>query len=200
MIVYGVRRLGGIAITLVAASFIVYASVYVSPGSPESVLFGGKQPTPEVRAAVREHLGLDQGFATRYWHWLTDVFSGDLGTSLISQQAVADRIAHPLMITLALVAYAALLISAVGHTRHSPCRDSARVTGAQPACPARAGTADGESTSHYLQRAACPDPRGVPPAGGVAMIGDRRHGGVCKLEVVTMCRAYASAKIPTGVA
>lgn len=114
MIVYGVRRLGGIAITLVAASFIVYASVYVSPGSPESVLFGGKQPTPEVRAAVREHLGLDQGFATRYWHWLTDVFSGDLGTSLISQQAVADRIAHPLMITLALVAYAALLIVLVG--------------------------------------------------------------------------------------
>lgn len=34
--------------------------------------------------------------------------------SLISQQPVTDRIAHPLMITLALVAYAALLLAVVG--------------------------------------------------------------------------------------
>jgi peptide/nickel transport system permease protein len=103
-----------LAITLLVASFAVYASVYLSPGSPEDVLFGSRPPTPEVREAVRHYLGLDEGFATRYFHWLGNVFSGDLGVSVITQQDVANRIADPLMITLALVAYASVLILVVG--------------------------------------------------------------------------------------
>ena len=32
------RRLGGVAVTLLVASLVVYLSVYLSPGSPEQVL------------------------------------------------------------------------------------------------------------------------------------------------------------------
>lgn len=79
MMRFTLQRLGGLLVTLLVASFVVYGSVYLSPGSPETVLFGGKQPSPQVVAAVRAHLGLDQRFATRYVTWLGDVLHGTSG-------------------------------------------------------------------------------------------------------------------------
>lgn len=114
MLKFTLKRLAGLLVTLFAASFVIYSSIYLSPGSPESVIFGGRNPTPETRAAVRHHLGLDQPFLTRYVRWLGDVLHGDLGTSIVSQQRVTSLLAHPLAVTSALVAYAALLIIVVG--------------------------------------------------------------------------------------
>ncbi|HEY6798632.1 MAG TPA: ABC transporter permease [Kineosporiaceae bacterium] len=114
MIRFTVKRLLGLAVTLFAASFVIYSSVYASPGSPESVLFGSRSPSPATRAAVRQYLGLDQPFLTRYLGWLGHVLSGDLGTSLVSQQDVGSRLAHPVQVTCALVAYAAVLIVVAG--------------------------------------------------------------------------------------
>jgi peptide/nickel transport system permease protein len=108
------RRVLGLLATLLAASFVVYTSVYVSPGSPESVLFGGRQPSPELLASARAHLGLDEPFLVRYFHWLREVLGGDLGTSLISQQPVTAKLAHPLELTLLLVLYAAVIIVVAG--------------------------------------------------------------------------------------
>lgn len=114
MIRFTALRLTGLVITLLIASFVVYGSIYLAPGSPDSVLFGSRQPSEATRLAVRHFLGLDQPFAPRYFHWLGQVLHGNLGTSLISQQPVASRMAHPLLITLALVGYAAVLILALG--------------------------------------------------------------------------------------
>lgn len=108
------RRLLGAMVTLLAASVVVYLCVYLSPGSPEQVLFGSRPPSPEVQAQVREYLGLDQNPVARYLTWLGHVLSGDLGTSLITQQPVTDRIAGPALVTLSLVAYAAVLIVLLG--------------------------------------------------------------------------------------
>jgi len=114
MLRFVLKRLVGLLVTLVAASFVIYASVYLSPGSPESVLFGSRTPTPQTRAAVRHYLGLDQPFIVRYFNWLGRVLRGDLGTSLVSQQEVTSRLAHPLAVTGVLVAYAAVLIVVLG--------------------------------------------------------------------------------------
>ncbi|MBZ5737094.1 ABC transporter permease [Nocardioides mangrovi] len=108
------RRLLGAVVTLLIASIVVYLCVYLSPGSPEQVLFGSRPPSPEVQAQVREYLGLDQSPVLRYLTWLGHVLSGDLGTSLITQQPVSSRIADPALVTLSLVAYAAVLIVLLG--------------------------------------------------------------------------------------
>ena len=108
------RRLLGLLATLLVASFVVYTSIYLSPGSPESVLFGGRQPSPELLAAARAHLGLDEPFLVRYFHWLREVLGGDLGTSLISQQPVTEKLGHPLEVTVLLVLYAAAIVVVVG--------------------------------------------------------------------------------------
>ncbi|RSM65518.1 ABC transporter permease [Actinoplanes sp. ATCC 53533] len=114
MLRFTLKRLAGLLVTLFAASFVIYSSVYVSPGSPESIIFGSRDPAPEVRAAVRHHLGLDQPFLTRYARWLGEVLHGDLGTSMVSQQKVTSVLGPPLAVTSALVAYAALLLIVAG--------------------------------------------------------------------------------------
>jgi peptide/nickel transport system permease protein len=114
MLRFTLKRLAGLVVTLFASSFVIYSSVYLSPGSPESVLFGTRSPTPEVRAAVRRQMGLDQPFLTRYLHWLGEVLHGNLGTSIVSQQKVTSLLLDPLAVTSALVAYAALLIVVAG--------------------------------------------------------------------------------------
>ncbi|MFF4630050.1 ABC transporter permease [Streptomyces griseorubiginosus] len=114
MLRFTLKRLAGLLVTLFTASFVIYASVYLSPGSPESVLFGSRTPTPQTRAAVRHYLGLDQPFLIRYVRWLGHVLHGDLGTSLVSQQSVTSRLAHPLAVTAALVGYSSLLIIVLG--------------------------------------------------------------------------------------
>jgi peptide/nickel transport system permease protein len=110
MLRFTLKRLAGLLVTLFAASFVIYSSVYVAPGSPESIIFGSRTPTPETRAAVRHYLGLDQPFLTRYLRWLGEVLQGNLGSSMVSQQKVSTLLAHPLAVTSALVVYATLLI------------------------------------------------------------------------------------------
>jgi peptide/nickel transport system permease protein len=114
MLKFTLKRLFGLLVTLFAASFVIYSSIYVSPGSPESIIFGSRDPAPEVRAAVRQHLGLDQPFLTRYVRWLGEVLHGDLGTSMVSQQQVTSVLGPPLAVTSALVGYAALLLIVAG--------------------------------------------------------------------------------------
>ena len=114
MLRFTLKRLAGLVVTLFVSSFVIYSSVYLSPGSPESVLFGSRTPSPQTRAAVREHLGLDQPFLTRYLRWLGEVLQGDLGTSVVSQQKVTSLLAHPLAVTSALVACATVLIVVAG--------------------------------------------------------------------------------------
>lgn len=114
MLRFTLNRLAGLLVTLFAASFVIYSSLYLAPGSPESILFGSRNPTPQTRAAVRHYLGLDQPFLTRYARWLGQVLQGNLGTSIVSQQKVSSLLAHPLAVTAGLVAYAAVLIIVTG--------------------------------------------------------------------------------------
>jgi peptide/nickel transport system permease protein len=114
MLRFTLKRLAGLLVTLLASSLVIYSSIYLSPGSPESVLFGSRTPTPQVRAAVRHYMGLDQPFLVRYVRWLGQVLQGDLGTSMVSQQKVTSLLAHPLAVTSALVAYATAFIIVAG--------------------------------------------------------------------------------------
>jgi peptide/nickel transport system permease protein len=107
-------RLGGLVTTLLLASMLIFASLYLAPGSPENVVFGNRTPSAAARAAVRHQLHLDQPLPVRYWDWLTGALHGDLGRSMITNQQVSDRIGSGLSTTLALVAVAAVLISVLG--------------------------------------------------------------------------------------
>ncbi|MEU6408035.1 ABC transporter permease [Microbispora sp. NPDC046933] len=106
-------KLGGAAVTLLASSFVVFAALAAAPGDPVSQLVGQKA-TAAQRAAMRAELGLDDPLVVRYWHWLTGVLHGDLGTSLTYRQEVSALLGPRIASTLALVALSALITLATG--------------------------------------------------------------------------------------
>src|SRR5262245_56515110 len=104
---FGVRRLGRLLLSLwvlVTASFLM---IHLIPGDPVRAALGPTAPADLV-ASKREALGLDHPVLVQYWHYLQSLFTGDLGTSLISQLPVSEVIAQRLPATLALVLLAFL--------------------------------------------------------------------------------------------
>ena len=72
-------------LTLLLVSVIVFAATQVLPGNAAYAVLG-QTATPESLAALEHRLGLDQPAFVQYWHWLSGVLRGDLGTSLVGQQ------------------------------------------------------------------------------------------------------------------
>ncbi|NUW37730.1 ABC transporter permease [Nonomuraea sp. SMC257] len=103
------------AVTLLAASFVIFGASYAAPGDPVTFLAGGKENlTPEYLAAVRAQYHLDDPFLVQYGRWLGGAVSGDLGRSLQYNDQVADLLAARLPSTLALVGCTAVLFTVLG--------------------------------------------------------------------------------------
>lgn len=111
---YVLKRLGALVVVLIVSSFIVFSGMYLSPGSPETFLVQGRTVSPEVLAAIRAQYSLDDPFLLRYWNWLSGIFVGDFGRSLITQQDVATLLVGRIPTTAMLTAYSALLIVVFG--------------------------------------------------------------------------------------
>ncbi len=102
-------------LTLVIASFIIFAAMYAAPGDPVTFLIGNPENlTPERIASVRAQYHLDDPMLLQYWHWLSGVVTGDFGRSFQYHQPVADILAARVPVTLSLVAYAAILLTVGG--------------------------------------------------------------------------------------
>ena len=52
MLAFIVKRLVMLVVTLLVASFAVYGSLYLAPGSPIATLTGGRAPSPQVIAQL----------------------------------------------------------------------------------------------------------------------------------------------------
>ena len=69
----------GIA-TLFVVSILIFVGTSVLPGDVANIILG-QMATPESLAALRANLGLDQPAYVRYFLWLGDLLTGDLGFS-----------------------------------------------------------------------------------------------------------------------
>jgi ABC-type dipeptide/oligopeptide/nickel transport system permease component len=103
MLRYVVQRLlqGVIVIFLVSlTSFII---LQLAPGSPVDILIGEAQVSQEQIDAITHKWGLDQPWYVQYLTWLRNVFTGDLGDSVIrSGTPVSQMIADAAPVTLRL--------------------------------------------------------------------------------------------------
>jgi peptide/nickel transport system permease protein len=109
------RRLGAMVLTLVVSSFVIFAGMYAAPGDPLSFLIQNPEDrTPERVAAVRAEYHLDDSFFQQYLSWAKDVLHGNLGTSIVYKQPVADLMGTRMPVTLTLVGMAALLFIVFG--------------------------------------------------------------------------------------
>jgi peptide/nickel transport system permease protein len=108
------RRFAMLVVTLLVASFAIYASLSIAPGNPLSVLSGGRTLPPAAMAALKARYHLDEPLPAQYWHWLTSALHGDLGTSIALRESVNTLIGERAGVTLELVLYAAVLILVLG--------------------------------------------------------------------------------------
>ena len=109
------RRLAGMLAVLVVTSFVIYSALYLAPGDPVDTLAGGRQLTPEARAALTEEYNLDEPYLQRYVSWLGGAVQGDFGKSVVAQgQDVGDLLAPRVGTTVLLVAMSAALIFVLG--------------------------------------------------------------------------------------
>ena len=106
------RRLALLALALVVASAGIFAVVDLVPGDP-AVFVLGTGARPDTLAALRQQLGLDLPWPTRYARWLGGVLTGDLGTSLAYKAPVAGMILDRVQVSLPLALMALGLAVAV---------------------------------------------------------------------------------------
>ena len=108
-----IRRVAAGLLTLLVASFLIFASIQILPGDVASVVLG-KNATPARVEAVRSELHLNDPLPQRYLTFLTDVTTGHLGNSSAAlaqgrKQSVWSVISTPLRNSLILAAITILL-------------------------------------------------------------------------------------------
>lgn len=87
--------------TLIGASALTFLFVDLLPGnSAEAIL--GTSATPQQIDALASELKLHAPLYERYWHWLSGIVTGDLGTSYVNSQPVTEIIGSRLPVTLEL--------------------------------------------------------------------------------------------------
>jgi peptide/nickel transport system permease protein len=103
-----IGRLGIGVLTLLIVSLVVFFLTSLLPGDAVQEQLG-QAATPELVAAMRAQLGLDQPIHLRYLNWLGGLITGEPGNSLVNGLAVDAMIADRLPKSLSLAAVTALV-------------------------------------------------------------------------------------------
>src|SRR6267143_6670498 len=100
------------ALVIVFASALTFFFVNLAPGGPAQIM--RFDVTAEQRDALIKRMGLDKPVTERYVEWVAGAILGDLGTSLLTDEPVTQRIGERLPNTLTLAGAALLLSIALG--------------------------------------------------------------------------------------
>ncbi|GAA0449540.1 peptide ABC transporter [Paractinoplanes deccanensis] len=111
---YLVRRTAILIGSLFLAAVALFVLLRLLPGDPANALLP-VGATPEQIEVARRELGTNEPLLTQFVTWLGDLFSGDLGTSLISTFPVGPEIAArlPVTVPLTLAAFVLAVVVAV---------------------------------------------------------------------------------------
>lgn len=102
---------------LLGATLLVFAIMDMTEGDPATIILGEMAPE-EQKEALREELGLNDPFFTRYANFIVDLLHDDMGTSYrngmdVSQQ-IKDRIGKTVILASAAVAIALIIGIPIG--------------------------------------------------------------------------------------
>lgn len=110
MISYLVKRLlqGGLVLFLV--TFFTFTVMYFMPGDPARTMVGQARVTEEQLELIRDKWDLNDPFLERYWSWISNLLTGDLGISMMRPgQAIGDMIQGAAWMTFQLTSLAMLI-------------------------------------------------------------------------------------------
>lgn len=99
------RRTTRVVVAMLVIVTIAFAVLRLAGGDPVRAALGPTAPASVVDER-RAQLGLDDPVLEQYVHYLGDLVSGDLGTSLVTGRSVTDLVGNRLLPTLELAALA----------------------------------------------------------------------------------------------
>ena len=120
--VIGAMRLGAgyiasralaMALSLLAASLLIFILIDIVPGDPAAFMMG-VNADPAAVAALRAELGLDAPAPVRYLDWVAGMARGDFGTSYTYREPAGALIAERLWVSLPLALMAFALSTLIG--------------------------------------------------------------------------------------
>jgi peptide/nickel transport system permease protein len=126
---YLLRRLGQMVIVVLGITIIVFFMIHMVPGDPARIYLGTRA-TDSAVATLHHQWGLDRPLPAQYGLFMSRLFHGDLGQSLLYQTSAAGLIVGRLPATLWLLGYAIVLsvvitvpLAAIAATKKDSPRD-----------------------------------------------------------------------------
>lgn len=117
MLKYFLKRLVGLAPTLLIVAALVFLFVHMLPGDPAR-LAAGQDADEQTVELVRKELGLDKPLPQQFVSYFARLAQGDLGTSIRTRRPVSTEIAErfmpTLLLTLSSMAWAVVLGMGIG--------------------------------------------------------------------------------------
>ena len=111
---YLALKAGGSLISLALVVVLGFFAFRVLPADPAINMTRGRQVDPGEVDRLRRQMGLDQPLIEQFFHFVRDLFTGDLGTSYVYRRPVSDLIMEHLGPTLLLTGTAALISVVLG--------------------------------------------------------------------------------------
>ncbi len=112
MLRYILKRLLQLIPMLLILSLIVFFMVRMIPGDPVKNMLGIDVPQ-EMVEVERERLGLNDPLPQQYIRFMTELFHGDLGTSIVTGKPVWDELMSRYPNTL-ILAFGGIVVAAIG--------------------------------------------------------------------------------------
>jgi peptide/nickel transport system permease protein len=114
MAAYLLRRLLQGALVLAIVSFLTFTVMFFMPGDPARAMVGQARVTDAQLETIREKWGLNDPFHERFVNWISNLLTGDLGTSMMRPgQDIGDMILSASGMTLQLTSMSFVISLAV---------------------------------------------------------------------------------------
>ncbi len=106
------KRLLLMIFVLFGVTLIIFGMIHLVPGDPAFLILGDRA-TEAKAAELRHQLGLDQSLPLQYWHFISGVFHGNFGMSLLYRQPVNSLVFRRIPVTFFLTGYAMVLTAII---------------------------------------------------------------------------------------
>ncbi len=101
-------------ILIIAVAIFSFVLLDLSPIDPVNAYLNGAAVSEAQRQILEQYFGTNVPLTTKIWHWLLDLFQGNLGTSLIFRAPVMDIIIQKFMASFVLMAISWILSGVLG--------------------------------------------------------------------------------------
>ncbi len=85
------QRCWGLILVVIGVCVITFIISHLIPGDPARLL-AGDRASDEIVENIRQQLGLNQPLYVQFFRYVSDIFHGDLGTSIRTGRPVLDEL------------------------------------------------------------------------------------------------------------